>query len=1187
MKFKAKILVFLSFAALTSISCLKKEKETLFVLLPAYKSGVDFDNRIFTNDTLNALNFDYIYNGGGVAVGDLNNDGFPDLFFAGNMVSSALYLNKGNLEFEEITGRAGMETDFWVTGTSMVDLNGDGMLDIYLSVANKNPEKSKNKLYINNGDLTFTEMAAAFGLDDDGYSTHAAFFDYDGDGDLDVYVLTNAYENSNRNHIQAKKIAGENPSTDRLYRNNGDGTFTNVSQEAGILIEGYGLGVAIADINQDGRPDIYVANDFITNDLLWINNGDGTFTDMAPSYLKHQSFNGMGVDVADYNNDGLVDIVVMDMLPPDNFRQKTMFPDINYNQFRMILSHGYTPQYVRNTLQLNNGNNTFSEIAYLAGIHETDWSWAPLFADFNNSGFKDLFITNGYRKDVTNLDFIVYNSEINMIGTEEAKREKVMEKLYQLKGAHIHNYMFENTGGLIFNEVSADWGFDMPTYSNGAAFVDLDNDGDLDLVINNIDLEASIYENKTEKLSGHNYLQIALKGDQPNSRAIGTKITITTKTGIQYHEHNLYRGYKSTVSEVAHFGLGNESVVDKLNITWPDGRITELTGVMANQRLEILQENANNSCPENQNNLNQKTIFEEISNSDGLAYTHRETDYADFNNQFLLPHKFSRNGPGIAVGDINGDSLEDFFVGGAAGFPGRLFIQEATGFKNRDFPFHRESEDMGVLFFDANGNGHLDLYIVSGGSSFPENSTTYQDRLYLNDGQGNFEWDEQALPNIAGSGSKVTAADFDGDGDLDLFVGGRVVPGSYPYPGQSYLFRNEKGRFCDVTDAVIPGLSHLGLVTDAIWTDFDNDGKVDLIVVGEWMQPTFFRNKGETFKNISQSIGLKNAEGWWNSITAGDFNKDGNMDYILGNRGLNSKYKVSQDEPIKIYAADFDENSSIDPLMTRYIQGSEYPVHPRDNLISQIPSIKRRFSKYGIYGEAGIEKVLSKEERKYAYKAKASFMESALILNHGNGKFSLSALPMAAQISPVFGSIAEDFDGDGHLDVLLAGNSHSAEIHSGWYDAGIGLFLKGDGKGGFDPIHNLESGFFVDADAKGMAQIWMRNDPVIMVTSNDGEMKSFIPTAEKQISWFQPGPLDIKAIFWDKDENKTVTEFFYGSTYLSQSSRKTKIPGQTVKIEVFDSRGNRRMLDVANKSISAGMGTIMDNARNEDPEWPF
>ncbi|WP_373497172.1 VCBS repeat-containing protein [Aquiflexum sp.] len=1148
---------FLIVPLLVLTSCQKKE--TLFEQLSPQQTGISFSNDIFTNDTLNALNYDYIYNGAGVAVGDINNDGLPDLFFGGNMVSSKLYLNKGNLEFEDITLIAGLETDFWVTGTSMVDINGNGLLDIYLSVASKDPAKSKNRLYINQGDLTFKEMGAEFGLDDDGYSTHAAFFDYDGDGDLDVYILTNAYENANRNTVRAKKTDGESRSTDRLYRNNGDGTFTDVSREAGILKEGYGLGVAISDINRDGWPDIYVANDFITNDLIWINNGDGTFTDKASEYLKHQSFNGMGVDVADFNNDGWVDIAVMDMLPPDNLRQKTMFPDINYNQFKMILGLGYSPQYVRNTLQFNNGNNTFSEIAYLAGVHETDWSWAPLFADYNNSGYKDLFITNGYRKDVTNLDFIVYNRDQNMFGTKEANVQLAMEKLDKLPGAHIHNFMFKNNGGLVFEEVSEQWGFGTPTFSNGAAFVDLDNDGDLDLVINNIDSKAGIFKNRSESQKENHFLQFELKGTAPNTMALGTKITITTPTGIQFYENHLYRGYKSTVSDIVHFGLGQNTEAEEVEITWPDGRQTILRDVKSNQRLILSQKDAVKDRIKTEELP--RTLLTEITGEMGLEHRHEETDYADFYDQFLLPHKFSKNGPGIAVGDINGDGLEDFYVGGAAGFHGRVFIQTPTGFESFEFPFHPESEDMGALLFDVNGNGHLDLYVVSGGSSFPEGSIAYQDRLYLNDGKGNFRWDEKALPSMVQSGSKVAAVDFDGDGFLDLFVGGRVVPGQYPYPARSYLLKNENGKFKDVTETMAPDLAKMGLVTDGIWTDFDNDGKIDLIVVGEWMPITFFKNTGGEFINVTGDTGLENSEGWWNSIAAGDFNGDGMMDYILGNLGLNSRLKVTPEKPVKLYAADFDNNKSVDPILTRYIQGMEYPVHPRDNLISQIPSMKRRLPKYELYGQSDIEKVLSKEERRYAYQLKAAFLESAFLENQGNGKFILKPLPVEVQISPIFGTVVQDFDGDGHQDVLLTGNSYASEIQSGWYDAGIGALLLGDGAGNFTPVHHTLSGFFVDTDAKGMAKIHTQNNQsIILVASNDGELKSFSTKSPGSADVFSPEALDSKVVIQLENGHQTTHELYHGTSYLSHSSRKIPIPENATQVTIFNSKGESRKM---------------------------
>ncbi|MCC5930276.1 MAG: VCBS repeat-containing protein [Cyclobacteriaceae bacterium] len=1146
------------------LSCnLPSDREKLFEAIPSRHSNVDFSNIINTNDTFNALNFDYIYNGGGVAVGDINNDGLPDLFFSGNMVSSKLYLNKGNFVFEDITESAGVSTHVWITGVSMVDINHDGFTDMYLCVASKDSTLSKNLLFINNGDNTFTESAAQYGLDDAGYSTHAAFFDYDGDGDLDVYVLTNAYVSSNRNVVRQKKTDGESVSTDRLYRNNGDGTFTNVSREAGILIEGYGLGVAIADINRDGWPDIYVANDFITNDLLWINNQDGTFTDKASEYLKHQSFNGMGVDIADFNNDGLVDIVVMDMLPPDNLRQKTMFPDINYNQFRMILSLGYTPQYVRNTLQLNNGNNTFSEIGLMAGIHETDWSWAPLFADFDNSGFKDLFITNGYRKDVTNLDFISYNMEQKVFGTEEAKHEEAMRQLAKLQGAHIHNYMFKNPGSLIFEDVSHDWGFGEATYSNGAAFADLDNDGDLDLIINNIDLEASLFKNHSDKLSENNYLQIRLLGSDKNTMALGSQVTLQTGNTKQFYEHYIHRGYKSTVSDVIHFGLGKTNVVDHLMVVWPDGKVTEINGVNANQRIEISYQDASEKSID-ENELDETTgdqLFKRHSLS-GLDYKHQVINYADFYDQFLLPHKFSRNGPGIAVGDINGDGLEDFYIGGAAGFPGTFFIRNQNGFEQRSHDLHIENEDLGVLLFDANGNGFPDLYVVSGGNSYHKSEKEkFRDRLYFNDGSGKFTWQPEALPDIFTSGSKVTAADFDGDGDLDLFVGGRIIPGEYPLPARSYILRNNNGVFEDVSEQVLPQLKQLGLVTDAIWTDFDQDGKIDLIVVGEWMPVTFFKNENGIFKNVTGNSGTGHLKGWWNSIAAGDFNKDGKMDYIVGNLGLNTKLKADAKMPLRMYADDFDQNGSIDPIMSRYIQGREHVIHPRDNLIKQIASMKRRFPKYHIYGESDISTTLTKDEIRNSYSLEANFMESAYLENLGNGMFSLKALPEEAQIAPVFGLLVRDFDGDGNPDVLIAGNSYATEIHSGWYDAGKGLLLRGDGKGNFDPVHHSQSGFFADTDAKGMAELQVDEfTGLILVASNEDSLATFMINYDGGERVFNPKPDDYKANLYYDHHRFSVVEFQYGSGYLSHSSRYFRVPKEVVNIEMVNYKGDKRII---------------------------
>jgi hypothetical protein len=653
-----KILAFVLLATFL-YSCKEHNQEAaLFESLPSSTTHIDFANTITTSDTLNAILFDYVYNGGGVAVGDINNDSLPDIYFTGNQVSGKLYLNKGNFVFEDITQKANVITSQWTTGVSMVDINADGFLDIYICAAGKDTSTSSNLLYINNGDNTFVEKASEYGLADVGYSTQAAFLDYDKDGDLDMYLLTNAYETFNRNTTKPKQLKGESKSTDRLYRNNGNNTFSNVSAEAGILIEGYGLGVAVSDINLDGWPDIYVANDFITNDILWINNGDGTFSDQAAQATRHQSHNGMGTDVADFNNDGLVDIVVLDMLPEDNLRQKTMFPAINYDRFEMTLQYGYIPQYVRNTLQLNNGNGTFSEIGQLAGIHNTDWSWSSLFADYDNDGLKDLLITNGYRKDVTHLDFITYNRENSMFGTDETNRKANAKKLEELQGAKVHNYIFQNKGDLTFTDKSLQWGMDEPTYSNGAAYADLDNDGDLDLVINNIDQKASLYRNNAEKHLKNNYLQIVLQGDSLNKGGIGTKISLFSNGQLQYQENSPYRGYKSTVDTPLHFGLGKQSRIDSLKVVWPDGKYQLLENLQANRRITISYLDAG-PMPDKRKNT-EVPLLTQVGPKNGIAYKHQESGYVDFKVQPLIPHKFSQNGPGIAVGDVDANGLDDF-----------------------------------------------------------------------------------------------------------------------------------------------------------------------------------------------------------------------------------------------------------------------------------------------------------------------------------------------------------------------------------------------------------------------------------------------------------------------------------------------------------------------------------------------
>ncbi|QHT69860.1 VCBS repeat-containing protein [Rhodocytophaga rosea] len=1150
-------------------ACRPNNDSRLFELVPASETGITFANTITTSDSMNALNFDYIYNGGGVAVGDVNNDSLPDIYFTGNMVSGKLYLNKGNFQFEDITEKAGVSTTKWTTGVAMVDINTDGLLDLYVCVAGKDSTQSANLLFVSNGNGTFTEKAKEYGLADTGYSTQAAFFDYDNDGDLDMYLLTNAYENFNRNITRPKFTKGEGKSTDRLYRNNGDHTFTNVSKEAGILVEGYGLGVAVSDINQDGWPDVYVANDFLTNDLLWINNQNGTFTESAARYMKHQSHNGMGTDVADYNNDGLVDIVVLDMLPEDNLRQKTMFPAPNYDRFEQTLQYGYIPQYIRNTLQLNNGNGTFSEIGQLAGIHNTDWSWSALFADYDNDGLKDLLITNGYRKDVTNMDFITYSRENSMFGTDETNKKRMAGELDKLAGANVHNYIFRNKGDLTFEDKSLTWGMSEPGYSNGAAYADLDQDGDLDLVVNNIDQKASIYRNNADKVLTHTYLQIELIGTDLNKHGIGTKIELVSGGKKQFQEQTLYRGYKSTVDPLIHFGLGSITKVDTLTVTWPDGKLQQLYNVAAKQRLVI--DYKQSKVPESVQvpaHIPSQTLFTNISGRNGLVYKHQESDYVDFKIQPLLPHKFSQNGPGIAVGDADGNGLDDVYVGGAAGKSGVLFFQSSSGtFESHEVAKQRE-EDMGSLFFDADKDGDLDLYVASGGSEFEENSAYYQDRLYVNDGKGNFTHQSAALPEMRTSGSCVTAADYDQDGDLDLFVGGRIVPGKYPMPARSYILQNNGGKFTDITAQLCQELQKPGLVTAALWTDFNNDNQIDLIVTGEWMPVSFFENKNGRLTNVTNNAGTAQATGWWNSLTSGDFDQDGDMDYVAGNLGLNTKYKASEKEPVCVYAKDYDQNGSIDPILCYYIMGENHPTHPRDALIDQINGMRGRFPRYEQYGKATLDKVLTKQELEGALVVRSEYFQSAYIENQGNGKFVMRPLPIQAQVAPVFGMLSRDFDGDGQLDVLLTGNSYAAEVQTGQYDASVGLLLKGDGKGDFSPVPVTKSGFFVNKDAKGIAELMdSKGNPLVLVACNADSLESF--TYKSTTESIKLLPSDQYAILTHKNGKKSKQEFYYGSAYLSQSARVLKLSEDIIAATIYESNGKSRVV-----TIKAGLAVI-------------
>jgi enediyne biosynthesis protein E4 len=1165
-------------SVLTSlVSCRNQaEEQPLFRLLSPERTGVTFANNITENDSVNLLDYEYVYNGGGVAILDINLDGLPDLFFSGNMVPGRLYLNQGNLKFKDITKTAGLLADNWATGVAVVDVNADNYPDMYVCSAGIYGETARaNRLYINNQDNTFTESAAAYGLADTGFSTMAAFLDYDRDGDLDLYVATYANGTWNTSVVYPKVTDGSGKATDRLYRNNGNNTFTDVSKAAGILIEGYALGLAICDINQDNWPDIYVSNDYTDDDFIYLNNQNGTFTESAARYLRHISNFAMGNDVADINNDGLTDIMVVDMLPEDNERQKLFGSAKNYDKFMLALDRGYLPSYMRNTLQLNNGNGTFSEIGQLAGIYNTDWSWAPLLADFDNDGYKDLFVSNGYPKDITNRDFSVYNkystspNAPNRLPADLGEQHRIMlQSLDNLGGSKLQNYVFQNNGNLTFTKKSEAWGLREKSFSNGAAYADLDNDGDLDLVVNNINDAAFLYENRLNERQQGNYLRLKLVGEGPNTAGLGAKVTLYAgKQGIQYLECSPYRGFQSSVDPVLHFGLGSVSMADSIIISWTDGKRTMLRNVQGNRIITVHQKEGT-KVPDAKP-VEVPELWVEVSKNLGIDYTHRENDYIDFKREPLLPHKFSQNGPGIAVGDINQDGLDDFFVGGSAGYPGKFYMQKADGqFTSRELQQDFRYEDLGALLFDADNDNDLDLYVVSGGSEQMAGTDYYQDRLYLNDGQGNFARDVAALPRMYDSGSCVVATDYDQDGDLDLFVGGRVHPGKYPLPGKSHLLRNEGGRFRDVTEAVGgKDLQRAGMVTAALWTDFDNDHQPDLLLAGEWMPLTFFKNDKGRLTNVTVKMNLEHTNGWWNSLVSGDIDNDGDTDYIGGNLGRNSCYQPSPEEPVAIYTKDFDRNGSLDAVLTYFIQGQQQVAHYRDEITDQMNFLRKRFPRYADYAKGTFADLFTKDELKDAYILKSQLFSSVYLRNDGNGKFTPVPLPVQAQVAPLFGLHMLDADGDDNLDLLAVGNSYATELTVGRYDAAIGLYLKGDGRGKFKFVPANQSGFATTGDAKGLATLSSPNgSPLVLVTQNAGPMQAFTPRLDKADQVILLQPQDAWAEIQLASGQKRKQELPYGSTYLSQSGRKLFLPAGATAVKVYSYTGKSRSVKLSGQA---------------------
>ncbi|MBC7628865.1 VCBS repeat-containing protein [Ferruginibacter sp.] len=1156
------------------VSC--TQKRALFQLQPSSQTGIHFNNKVEENEKYNVLEYMNIYTGAGVAAGDINNDGLPDLYFSGNQTSGRLYLNKGNFKFEDITEKAGLLINRWCTGVSMVDINGDGLLDIYVNVAGSAKFGDMHNLfYINQGisaagNVTFKEQAAAYGIADTRQTMNASFFDYDKDGDLDLFLITNPADEmvTGINSIHDRKINGESAGTDILYRNNGPSstgqiTFTDVSREAGILVEGYSLGAAVSDVNGDGWPDIYVSNDFLTNDILYINNGNGTFSDKTAECLKHTSFASMGNDIADFNNDGLPDIYTLDMLPEDNYRKKLIIPPASYDKFQLLLQKGYEPQYTRNALQLNNGNGTFSDISFLSGISSTDWSWSALWADYDNDGDKDLMVTNGFYRDLGNLDYINYQARMhNPMGNQDAKREEKLKAIKNLEKVPMQNYLFENNNDLTFTKRSDDWGFTQKGFSNGACYADLDNDGDLDLIINCFNEEARVYKNNSNEINKNNFLNISLKGRKPNLQGIGSKVWIYTSGKMQFQEFYPYRGYESSVQPIIHFGVGTHTSIDSLKIVWPDGSKQILYNVKTNNALKLDIAHATVTPSSSIKNIKYTThLFTEITGAKGLNYQHKEPDFDDFKVQPLLPHQFSKNGPGIAVGDVNGDGLEDFFIGGTAASNGSFFFQNKDGsFIKHPLPANTLSDNMGVLLFDADNDNDLDLYIVGGGSESPINSAAYQDEFFENDGKGNFKKVIGALPGLKASGSCVIACDYDHDGDLDLFIGGRISPGSYPLPGRSYLLRNDgtpgKIKFTDVTKEVCPKLADIGMVTSALWTDYDNDGWSDLIITGEFMPITFIKNN--MGKNFAPPYTIDNSKGWWNSIVAGDFDNDGDIDYVIGNLGLNSRHKASVKEPLCIYAKDYDKNGLIDPVMCYYVNGKNYIYPTRDEMIKQINSMRGRFPSYQDYASVTFEASFLPEEIKDAYVVKSECFESSYLENKGNGKFVRTALPVEAQFAPVFAMLTGDYNKDGNLDILMAGNSYSTEASTGRYDALQGLLLTGDGKGNFTAVKSAATGFNADNDVKSLAQIEAANGTAVILTgNNNSELKAYQMQTKGMII-IPIKNTDVYAIIQKKNGQSYKQELYYGSNYLSQTSRKLIVSKEVVHITLVDNKGIKR-----------------------------